>query len=217
MSYEDFALEKYKLDRKHELELNRATAAYEHATLRTFMVLNGGAAVAFLTLLGAVWNSDSRPIFVLVIMAIGSWSVGMVLTAVATKRAYKGQQGYATAYHLRRQAEEVRRLGGDAETLLRLGLGNIDSADSLNNDATVAKKEAKPRFDKAFTWTSLAMVFFVIGLACAALSMSPREYSDLWDCLKAGSSNSKSILNHGYTLNTQTETKEKQPIDLPKY
>src|SRR3954447_16551084 len=52
----DFGLEQYKLDRAHELELNKATAEYEHAWIRTITLLNGGAAVGFVTLISAIWK-----------------------------------------------------------------------------------------------------------------------------------------------------------------
>jgi hypothetical protein len=45
--------EVYGAVRGHELMLNQATAAFEHAALTPLFLLNGGATVAFLTLLGA--------------------------------------------------------------------------------------------------------------------------------------------------------------------
>lgn len=47
-----FSLQQYRALRDRELELNRATAAFERAVLETLFVLNGGAPVAALTLLG---------------------------------------------------------------------------------------------------------------------------------------------------------------------
>jgi len=52
-------LDVYNAVRAHELELNRATAAFEHAVLSPLYLLNGGALVAFLTLLGAASGEDS--------------------------------------------------------------------------------------------------------------------------------------------------------------
>lgn len=175
-----FTLEKYKLDRQHELELNRATAAYEHATLRTLMVLNGGAAAAFLTLLGAVWSSGPRPSFAFVVLAILAWSLGMMVTALATKQAYEGQQGYSKAYRLRRQAEELRRLGEEA--ISRLGLEAEASTERLNHKASKVRGKAGSRITRAFGWINGAIVFFFLGLAFALLSMSPWEFSCSWDC-----------------------------------
>ena len=68
---EDAKLVRYKAIRAHELELNRATGAFEHAALRPVVILNGGALVAFLSLLGAVWEPDNKPAIHDVSVAIG--------------------------------------------------------------------------------------------------------------------------------------------------
>ena len=53
-----YSVEIFNAVKEHELELNRATAAFEHAALRPGIILNGGAAVAFLTLLGALTKQN---------------------------------------------------------------------------------------------------------------------------------------------------------------
>jgi hypothetical protein len=50
----DRRLEEYKALRAHELMLNERTSEFERAALQPLFLLNGGAVVAFLTLLGAV-------------------------------------------------------------------------------------------------------------------------------------------------------------------
>jgi hypothetical protein len=72
-----------KLERlKHtyglEYEMIRATAAFEHATLRPLFILNGGALVAYLALLGA-----GRIDFPIGRLAVLAWAIGLIAAAVA--------------------------------------------------------------------------------------------------------------------------------------
>jgi hypothetical protein len=68
----------YQAQRAHELELNKATAAFEHALVSPLFLLNGGAVVAFLTLLGAASAKDSH---LRVNLATGSRPLGSGLWA----------------------------------------------------------------------------------------------------------------------------------------
>ncbi len=52
------ALSAYEAVRAHELMLNEAVSRFEHARLGPLIALNGGAVVAFLTLLGALLGKD---------------------------------------------------------------------------------------------------------------------------------------------------------------
>ena len=61
--------EKYRHRSAHELELNRATAELERASLQIAFLANGGAIVAVLTLLGAVAGRSLEPVG----RAIGLW------------------------------------------------------------------------------------------------------------------------------------------------
>jgi hypothetical protein len=106
----DFFLEWYKLHRQHELELNKATLAYELELAKLFVLLNGGAAGAFLTLTGAVWKDGPRPVFAWIACAITFWLIGLFMAAVATHQAYRTQSEYTKAYRFRRYGEELRRV-----------------------------------------------------------------------------------------------------------
>ena len=76
--------EVYIAVRAHELMLNEATAAQERTVVPPLLTLNGGAAVAFLTLLGALGEDAQFSVEVtLAAWAIGAWMVGLLLAATA--------------------------------------------------------------------------------------------------------------------------------------
>ena len=106
----DFLLEWYKLQREHEIELNKATLTYELELAKLLVLLNGGAAGAFLTLIGTVWKEGRHPSLVWLAVAILSWLIGLLVAALTIHKAYEIQRDYSTAYRLRRQLEELRRV-----------------------------------------------------------------------------------------------------------
>jgi hypothetical protein len=71
-------LERYKALRAHELELNRATAEFERAVLQPLFLLNGGASVAVLGLLGAVSERITKEGIQQVDMGLYFWAIGLV-------------------------------------------------------------------------------------------------------------------------------------------
>ncbi len=70
----DRPLEEYKALRAHELMLNERTSEFERAALQPLFLLNGGAVVAFLTLLGAIWEKGA----VSVNFGVATWAVLVV-------------------------------------------------------------------------------------------------------------------------------------------
>lgn len=98
----------YEAQRAHELELNRATAAFEHAVLSPLFLLNGGAAVAFLTLLGAASANDST----LAVnpwaagLAASTWSAGLVAATWAARAGYESQRAFTQSVKQRRRLIE---------------------------------------------------------------------------------------------------------------
>ena len=82
----------YKAHYDHDLELTRATAAFEHAALKPLYLLNGGALVVYLALLGT-WVSSSKPEYPVNLavawVAVIVWGVGLVLAVIATGLAFR--------------------------------------------------------------------------------------------------------------------------------
>jgi hypothetical protein len=101
--------EVYKAVRAHELMLNQAASQFEHAFLAPLIVLNGGAVVAFLTLLGAdanlAWDKN------LAAAAIIAWGIGLVLAAFAVRFALELQRQTNIGFRLMRQELEEEFFG----------------------------------------------------------------------------------------------------------
>ena len=111
--------EVYKAVRAHEVTLNEARASLERAVLAPLIALNGGAIVAFLTLLGALSkssafnvHSDHRALHWVALglagLAIISWAIGLFLAARAVHWASRQQGAINKAYRLMRERVEAR-------------------------------------------------------------------------------------------------------------
>lgn len=165
-----FMVEVYKAERAHELMLNQATSAFEHAAIAPLLLLNGGGAVAFLTLLGAV--SDPRARFSAsiswAIAASVAWGVGLVLAALAASFGLVSQRAFSKRQRIERQ--EVERL------LLRNPLVAEVVAGSAPKDAKEESRNAlrqartNQRLYELSRWASIGG--FVIGVGCAATSVA---------------------------------------------
>jgi hypothetical protein len=103
-----YALERYKALRAHELLLNRATAEFERAALQPLFLLNGGAVVAFLTLLGAVWGKPPTSLNLQMAKeALVAWCIGLLGAAIATSFGYLSQRRFAMSSRLEREEVEA--------------------------------------------------------------------------------------------------------------
>lgn len=155
----------YKAVRAHELELNRATAAFEHAVLAPLYLLNGGAVVAFLTLLGAASASDSRLDIETgwAVAAMTSWALGLLAAALATWFGYRAQQGHAIAERIRRL--EVEKLIGRHD-VAGAASTRVSSRAQLRS---AAAGDNQHRFALAIGWSVLA---FLAGAALAAVAVA---------------------------------------------
>lgn len=107
----EFELEKYRLDRAHELELNRFTHTFEVERLKLLIILNGGAAAAWLTFSKADSTSQQAlPALVTLLFAVLPWLFGLWCASHATEHALGTQRSFTQAYHRRRRAAEWRSM-----------------------------------------------------------------------------------------------------------
>lgn len=98
----------YQAVRAHEVMLNEATSALERAVVAPLIALNGGAAVAFLALLGAL-NDDALLTANLgsaKAAAVWSWAAGLLPAGVALLCASKQQSAINKAHRLMREQVE---------------------------------------------------------------------------------------------------------------
>ena len=165
--------------RAHELELNRATAAFEHAVIAPLTVVNGGAAAAWLAFLGSGSRSDSGE------WAVLFWGGGLLAAIVAGYVGWRRQRAYSQAERFRREAFELLWLESGApdwrhltQVVSRVAFEKRewDSAAELWQDALLdgdRSIERARRFSYSFqSSVAVSAVLFVIGTAWAAASLS---------------------------------------------
>ena len=154
--------EAYKAVRSHEVMLNQATAAFEHAVLVPLTALNGGAIVAFLTLAGAV--ADKNPLPAGWLVGAGSaWALGLLAAAAATSCAFRQQRAINAAHRaLREQVEQL--VFATEPALLEVLRGPAVSREEKRKEA----KTYGSWFERAW-W--IGIVFFVVGAVFASLAI----------------------------------------------
>ncbi len=154
----------YQAQRAHELELNRATSSFEHAMVSPLLLLNGGAVVAFLTLLGATSTKPSD--FDLdrgfAVAAVVAWVLGLVAATLSVHAGYAAQQSFSKAARLRRERIERSLL---TDSPLRAALRRPSS--DKPEDAADRGRALQARW-RAMFWASLASFLTGVGFATAA-------------------------------------------------
>ena len=155
-----YELERYKALRAHEHILTQATAALEHAALRPPFLLNGGALIAYVALMGATWPGNGAGNHSLGYWAMLLWCAGLVGAMAATACAYRSQLAF--------KKEMGRRI--DVIDHERRGDGAM---------ATGHETEAGRQGDRAVTlrgWAEalvvLSVLLFIFGIALAMRAIS---------------------------------------------
>jgi len=125
--------------RAHELELNRATAAFEHAVIAPLTLVNGGAAAAWLAFLA---NRDDVGNLALVAAA---WVAGLVLAVAAAYCGWRRQRAYSQSERQRREAFEWLWLGAAEHDTTELLLVLTNEAFKVKYKAEIERVEDAPR------------------------------------------------------------------------
>jgi hypothetical protein len=163
--------EAYKAERAHELMLNQATSAFEHAAISPLLFLNGGGAVAFLTLLGAVSDPKARFSASIgwAVAAACAWGVGLVLAALAASFGLVSQRAFAKKDRIERQ--QLERLLLEEAAVVQVLAGEEPAIGWKKASAEVKHRARRyQRLYELSRWASIAG--FVIGVACAAISVA---------------------------------------------
>jgi hypothetical protein len=164
-------IELYKAERAHELMLNQATSAFEHAAIAPLILLNGGGAVAFMTLLGAV--SDPKARFSASIgWAVGAaltWAIGLVLAALAASFGLVSQRAFSKKHRIERQQLERLLLTTSPALQVVAGLEPHWGWESASKDAFKRALRFQRLYETSL-WASIGA--FVIGVALAATSVA---------------------------------------------
>ena len=156
------AVEAYRAVRSHEVMLNQATSAFEHAVLVPLTALNGGAIVALLTLAGAVADKNPLPTGWLV-GATTAWALGLLAAALAASSAFRQQRAINAAHRALRERVEQLVFSTDPDLL-----------EALSGPAVDRKKqrgEAK-KYGQWFLYAWwISVVCFVVGAIFASVAV----------------------------------------------
>lgn len=143
----DRDIEVYKAVRAHEVMLNQAASAFEHAVIARLVALNGGAAAAFLTLLGALSKSSGprsyQPWFAG--GAVVVWSVGLLIASLAARYGFKRQQKLNEAFRIMREEIETKVSPELAQIVKVLPERASDGDKSADDRRQSRRKEAGQR------------------------------------------------------------------------
>jgi hypothetical protein len=162
--------------REHALELTRATIAFEHAALKPLAFLNGGALIAAMAFLGAIWDKAKQPNITLLYWCLGLWSIGLILSTVVAFLGYGSQFAFMKA------ARRKLDLLGTMATVRAKG-DRIDEMGTLLEDAhahILEESEQDKRGKRLRAWavvcglTSLAV--FIVGVFIALYALRHVTY-----------------------------------------
>jgi hypothetical protein len=164
--------EVYKAIRAHELMLNEAAAAQERSVIPPLLTLNGGAAAAFLTLLGAVKGNASFTVDVTRgQVAVGLWVVGLLLAVSAAWAAASRQASLNQAFRLMREQVEGTLFPELADVVAPGGCEPKEGNDARTKARNAAKHWARVY---RFSWMASAVLFAVGGFfALIAIGVPP--------------------------------------------
>jgi hypothetical protein len=165
----DRALEIYKAVRAHELVLNEARAMVARSALGPLITLNGGAMVAFLTLLGALSAKDSgvTPNYWVAAAAIAVWGLGLLFAVMAVAAASSQQREINRGYRLMREIVEERLDNDIAAIVARVPSTEAQRREGRASARTEAEKAGRTR-EK---WWKISATAFAVGAAIALVSI----------------------------------------------
>ncbi|MFN0192421.1 MAG: hypothetical protein ACKVP5_10690 [Aestuariivirga sp.] len=166
----DFALEKYRHDRAHEVELNKATLLYEHESLKILSYLNGGAAALYLGLVGALVKQTAPVSMGHHAAPIVAWALGLFAAALAIWKMYEAQVAYTQAYHRRRRAEEKRRF--DGHKIYENVTDPNQTEEDYEKSARVALMNGNRHKSHAKIFALASVLMFCAGLLAALNAMT---------------------------------------------
>jgi hypothetical protein len=165
----DSSIEVYKAIRAHELMLNQATSQFEHAAAAPLVLLNGGAAVAYLTLLGAVSDPQTSKLALAApwaVTALVAWALGLITAQAAVTFGLASQRAYSKAQRMKREDVERHLLEHQPALLGVIALRPPDPC-AREKERNRGKRNAN-RLDAA---RLISSVCFLAGVVFAAVSI----------------------------------------------
>ena len=158
---DDPALERLKHAQALELEMIKATAAFEHAALRPPFLLNGGALVVYLALYGVLISRGSGFALdqALARWAMGLWIAGLVAAAIATAAGFRSQ--FSFRKHRGQQVKEIEARDKD----------ELDDAGKYEALSKCFAKIGNRSRVVAVVCAAGSLVLFITGVFCAFYSL----------------------------------------------
>jgi hypothetical protein len=148
----DFELERYKSEATYQIELLKATVAFEHAALKPLPLLNGGAIIAMLTFAGNT-ASVTKPLIdgSALRMAVIAWSCGLVSAVLSLFAGYWSQHFFLKSHRREIEADKKKRNGDDEGAGVERG-----------RHECLARKGAWSR-RAAYLTAAISLTAFVVG------------------------------------------------------
>lgn len=151
---ETFELERYKANAAYQVELLKATVAFEHAALKPLPLLNGGAIIAMLTFAGNTASATSPAINGPALKwAAVAWSAGLIASVLAIFSGYWSQHFFLKAAARERDADELRREGKPEQA----------SAEQCRHERFADKGVITRRL--AYFGAAVSLMAFIVGTA----------------------------------------------------
>jgi uncharacterized membrane protein len=157
---DDGAAERLKHARALELEMIKATAAYEHAALKPPFVLNGGALAVYLALYSALSRIDGAKGLDLALAKCAwiSWLVGLAMATLATIAGFRSQFAF-------------RKSRGREVDAITAEIARDPKASSYKSAAEWFGERANRSRKAALVFGLVSLIAFAVGVALAFASL----------------------------------------------
>lgn len=144
-----------------ELEMIKATVAFEHAALRPPFLLNGGALVVYLALYGALSRGDSASSFdrCYVYWAMSLWIVGLVVATIATGAGFWSQFSFR-----RHRGQQIKEAEARDQN-------NPSDADKRKTESERYARYGEISRKAAFVCVIFSVILFISGVILAFNSL----------------------------------------------
>lgn len=176
--------EVYKAVRAHELMLNEAAAAQERSIVPPLLTLNGGAAVAFLTLLGALGRDSALKVDLgWATGAVGTWMVGLLLAAAAGLAAASRQKQINKGFRLMREQVEFAVFDEELAQIVVPPSPDHSGQDGVEVDRREGRAKASDAAGRSHTaytlfWTTSALAFVIGGFLALNAVSTAADHAD---------------------------------------
>jgi Flp pilus assembly protein TadB len=176
VSPDDFKLlfEHLKNAHERELEMIRATAAFEHSALRAVTLLNGGALVVYMALYGALTD---LPVGWALAAGV-AWIFGLILAVIATALGFQSQfrfrkcRGHQTQIAVKKIELEIAKERSDATTQLNL---EVEVKELEETEKSHGNAASTYRTIAKWFW-AICVFVFIVGVILAGISLIETTY-----------------------------------------